>query len=257
MSYKTSSNSLRNTQLSSWDINLLPKNYNKLATNIKVFYFIKNFYMKRNIYLVSYQNLNINFQDYLHIYYSKSINNKSINRFWFLDKSLKFSLEKKLELYFNNLDIVLITFNILNSILKTSLQEFKKVYTDIYRKFKRRKKIKYLKPLIHILNICIYTGNIELLSTFLVNELCKLRKQWTFIYLVSKIINEFFNFYKELIGLKFAIAGRINGRSRKVTYVRTFGSVPAQSINSNIKYSLDSNYNIYGAFSIKVWVHFI
>jgi ribosomal protein S3 len=57
---------------------------------------------------------------------------------------------------------------------------------------------------------------------------------------------------KKIRGMRVAIAGKINGRNRKKTVIKNFGRLSTQKLAENIKYSLSTSDNIYGAFSIKV-----
>jgi ribosomal protein S3 len=113
----------------------------------------------------------------------------------------------------------------------------------------------WIEDLIYIINICTYAPNAKLLSSFLIKILCSLKKQWAFIKITSNIIKSILPYRtKKINGIKFAISGKINGRNRKKTVLKSFGQVSTQTLKKCIKYSLSTSYNVYGAFSIKIWI---
>ena len=81
-----------------------------------------------------------------------------------------------------------------------------------------------------------------------------------------KSFNFFFNFlsrtllpiysFSSLKGLKIQFKGRLGTSLRKRTSTILFGSMPLQTINSNIKYSFTESITIYGICGIKIWYYY-
>jgi hypothetical protein len=82
-------------------------------------------------------------------------------------------------------------------------------------------------------------------------------------------INKFFNFLQKFVnltnqknlpfnsilkGLKIQIKGRFKGSSRTKIRIFESGSIPLQTINSNIRYSMSHINSSYGVFGIKIWI---
>jgi len=57
-----------------------------------------------------------------------------------------------------------------------------------------------------------------------------------------------------LLGLKFKIAGRLDGKLRKASYGYKLGSMRLLSLALNLDYSCDILYTQYGSFSLKLWL---
>ena len=57
-----------------------------------------------------------------------------------------------------------------------------------------------------------------------------------------------------LSGLKFKIAGRLNGKLRKSRFGYTLGSVKLMTFNLHFNYSYECVYTQYGVFSLKLWL---
>ena len=60
----------------------------------------------------------------------------------------------------------------------------------------------------------------------------------------------------KITGLKFRVAGRINGA--ELTQIETYklGRIPTQTLTANIDFATYALLTIYGTFGIKVWLHF-
>jgi ribosomal protein S3 len=60
---------------------------------------------------------------------------------------------------------------------------------------------------------------------------------------------------KSILGIKFIIQGRLQGKPRASNNIILIGSVPTQAFQKNIDYSLNHIYTKLGAFGIKLWIH--
>jgi hypothetical protein len=81
-----------------------------------------------------------------------------------------------------------------------------------------------------------------------------------------KSFNYLFNFLKRVIytlyslsdlrGLKIQFKGRLGTRLRKKKSIIYFGALPLHVISSDIKYSFNESFTIYGICGIKIWYYY-
>ena len=57
-----------------------------------------------------------------------------------------------------------------------------------------------------------------------------------------------------ILGLKFKIAGRLDGKLRKARYSYKLGSLRLLSLSLSVDYSCYSVFTQYGCFSLKLWL---
>lgn len=113
---------------------------------------------------------------------------------------------------------------------------------------------KYIKDLINVINICTYAVSSKILSHFLLKVLCSLKRHWAFIKITFNILTKVLYFRNHKIsGVQIAVQGKINGRGRKKTVLKHFGKIAKPNLTKCVKYSLSTDYNVYGAFSLKIW----
>jgi hypothetical protein len=86
--------------------------------------------------------------------------------------------------------------------------------------------------------------------------------------LQKKSHNRFFSFLKKIFtfltksgfsnitGLKLIVKGKLLGKPRASMKKILIGSVPLQQIDSNIVFSKNHVYTIYGAFGFKLWINY-
>lgn len=246
MTFKISANLFRVSQNKNWALNLSNHNYFKLKSLIILKYYLLGYIASRNIFLLSLKIFySSTYKINIFLYYYK-FKNKN----FYLDKILKLKIEKELKKHFPDLNFILYIKNIIN-FLPLSIKKDNSTIKEIVG---RQRNLGYYKNLLYIINISTYKPNAFLLSHYIVNILCGLKKQWPFLYLTFNYLEEFCTLRDYIDGIKIAIAGRISGRKRKKTTIKTFGNVPTYTLCKNIKYSLCTGYNIYGAFSIKIWI---
>jgi hypothetical protein len=116
------------------------------------------------------------------------------------------------------------------------------------------------KDAVCIVNLTTYCKRSLILSDYLSDELCKVNikktKQRSVILLLYRLILAFLNIRINIFGVKLQISGRIDGRRRKKTIRKLFGSMPLQTLSANIDYNLSQSYNAYGILSVSVWLHY-
>lgn len=60
-----------------------------------------------------------------------------------------------------------------------------------------------------------------------------------------------------ILGVKFIVNGKLQGKTRAGTSKILVGSVPIQSIDKNIVFGKTHVYTLYGAFGFKMWVNYL
>jgi hypothetical protein len=128
------------------------------------------------------------------------------------------------------------------------------VYTTLHRS---SHKILSLKDFIFITNFSTYFGSTSILSEYFINEICKVRRQWQIIYTFKTILFTFVQKrIKNLKGFKIMLIGRIQGRKRTKKFNHNYGPMPVNKISADIRYSLSTDFNLYGMFSLRLWLYY-
>jgi len=163
------------------------------------------------------------------------------------DQLLSISLMRYLKQFFD-LNFEIRTKNI-KRFLKNSARRLNKT---VFKSLRFYKKFNFFKDTLYIANITTYCNTPTLLADHLVTQLCRLRNQWPLINVVTNIIKEILHIRLTIKGFKLLISGRLQGRNRKKTYTKVFGSLPLQTFSNNINYALSQDYNIFGMFGVRV-----
>lgn len=128
------------------------------------------------------------------------------------------------------------------------------VYNTLHRSSHR---ILSLKDFIFITNFSTYFGSTSILSEYFINEICKVRRQWQIIYTFKTILFTFVQKrIKNLKGFKIMLIGRIQGRKRTKKFNHAYGPMPVNKIAADIRYSLSTDFNIFGMFSLRLWLYY-
>lgn len=164
-----------------------------------------------------------------------------------LKKSLQVHFDKPVEInIFNSLKFIKNNVNL----LKTG----KKIFNEF---FWFRNNVRSYKDWIHILNITTYFGKADILSDQISRELGWTKKHKKLGYTIYNLFIRFIFYRRHIKGFRMAISGKINARPRASTFYLGSGSMPLQTINSNISHSASyTERNKFGAFSIKVWIFY-
>ena len=178
--------------------------------------------------------------------------------------SLKNLFGKSLNLFKTNL-VVLKFFN-LNLFIEKKLLKF------WYLKIKHVKKTLFARRYFLFIDflsvLTLFTQGAVKTSVFLqvLGEIFRMlppRKHTFFLNFLKKtlqvliqksISNQYLNRSK-IIGAKFILSGKIQGKPRSSRSILQVGPVPIQSIDKNIEYSHINVYTIMGAFGMKMWVY--
>ena len=74
-----------------------------------------------------------------------------------------------------------------------------------------------------------------------------------FIYVLN--LCSLFDKQSSILGIKFIISGRLQGKERSSSKLIKIGKVPTQSIRKDIDFAFYPSYTLYGAFGLKFWVY--
>lgn len=170
-------------------------------------------------------------------------------------KKLKVSysfLCHKLKSVFNKYGYCLPVFFIFKNLTVDCKKSFIKQKPFLLKTFGRFKKQAFLRPgLLVFLLLNSVKGKSSVLSAFILRFMRLLHR--------SKKINFFFNFLKEFVrrstalrGLKIKIKGRFKKSARSRIKIFQSGSLPLQTIKSELSYSSKHIHTSYGLFGLKV-----
>ena len=85
--------------------------------------------------------------------------------------------------------------------------------------------------------------------------------------LVGPLSNFFFEFItlgntpfspissKSILGIKFTINGKLQGKARATGSFLQEGSIPIQTLSANIEYFQVTTFTLLGTFGLKMWVY--
>ena len=123
-------------------------------------------------------------------------------------------------------------------------------------KFKQKQNSVFIEKLFIIFLSFIFTKS-YILNTYidLIVRKTKNKKHIKSLVLFFSNLKIIFNKqFVPLLGLKFKIAGRLDGKLRKARYSYKLGSLRLLSLSLNIDYSCYSVFTQYGCFSLKLWL---
>jgi len=174
----------------------------------------------------------------------------------FLIKNL---LTTCLNLFIKNKTINIKTQN-LNKKFESNLKQNRYYFLE-YKKtlkiLKRFLKVSEQKNLIKILFISATEKNsAKLLADIISIYLNKHKKKHYFLFfLLKKTLTVLVKVkFSKIKGIKITVAGRFRGVLRAKKKTLTIGSIPLQSLNSNVNYYNSTSFTQNGTFGIKVWV---
>ena len=175
----------------------------------------------------------------------------------YINKNKKIKINKnKIEKNINNY-LFINNFTMFSKIFLINLNiKFFRKGQEFYKIFKFYKNQKKLQNLLFILSISIYSKNPKFLNFFLIKNLEKIKNHTQYLRLVNNILKNFFIKYKNFLGYKIQLKGRINGikRARKI-FIQS-GRIPLTSLNLDIKSNSNQILTRYGICSLKVWLFF-
>ncbi len=228
----------------------LPKNVISKKTEVKEK--LENLKSLIALYESSEKNENLKLKILRNLKMLKLLKQKKVRVF---DRLVRWQLQDEVYKYFKTFNIQIHVKNVLRSVNPLAFTQEKRFFKKYYKRFKS---FKFYRRLLHIINIATYLKSTKILSEFLIHTLCyrHLRKQWKFIYTTIFFLEKFLYARPSIRGIKISIAGKINGSLRKKTFVRTFGSMPLHTLNTDIRYTENFHFSPrYGAFCLKLWFY--
>jgi hypothetical protein len=222
----------------------------------------KSLYLK-NIWVIKKHITQMNniLTVYLEIYYTTAKTTSFKKRC--LDKNTNKKIQNLRELsYLFKNKITLINSKIINANKKIDA----KTATFFFKKLKKFVKLIFIRKFFLFLDL-IKILSLFNKSNFSVELLLKIISI-TFKYISKKAHNRFLIFldflfnlliekeYINIRGIKFSIAGRLQGKMRKSKKCITKGSISKQSFLHPIFFSKNHVHTILGSFGLKIWVSF-
>ncbi len=246
--------------------------YLKHLNFLKIFIF---FLQKKGIWVVSsFLNLNININKfYLTIFFStKKIRTFRSNIKPKLEDSISTPLSVKnlsklfLTLFQNSVTYLVIR-NLNNKINKQFLNDLNKKLKK-YKSFLFQRRLNFYFDTLKIITLfsqkLINTNFFVYLLSLIFKHLSKKLHGKFILFLETVIYSLVYNpFIKDrraknslgkLKGIKFRINGKLKGKMRASTHLITYGTIPNQSIDNNIEYSMVHSYTRYGVFGFQAWI---
>jgi len=110
-----------------------------------------------------------------------------------------------------------------------------------------------------VINILIYMlkkkDSAKLISTYIANQLSKLKKHNYFLTFLKRLFNILIKFnFSGVTGIKLRINGRFNGAPRSKTKLIQIGNIPLQSFSNTISYGKSTSYTSNGTFGVNIWI---
>lgn len=169
--------------------------------------------------------------------------------------SEKVKMLKSLSLYTKNQFNIFLTFRCVNKnfyLTSKQTQSLKEKFM-LLQKFKNSI---FFKESMNILFATVhYKNSANLLSKFIAFQFKKIKRHKFFLAFLQKTLTLFVNSnFSQVKGVKIMIKGRLNGAPRAKHKILTIGSVPVQTIISNLDYAQSTCNNSNGSYGIKIWV---
>jgi hypothetical protein len=162
----------------------------------------------------------------------------------YLQQNIQGHFNKKIKFFFNNI------FNYLSLQQKIRSQH-------IYSLLKNQRNFKFnLVDFINIINICLSFKTPYILIKYFASVFSTVKKHRTLVFLFRRLIKEFLPLYRNLLGLKLKISGKINGASRTRHIIFLEGKVALSSKTADIYYAFTNVITFTGIFGIKLWFNF-
>lgn len=159
------------------------------------------------------------------------------------------TIEKNINNYLKMFNINLFTqINIVNVSMK--FLKIGKQYALIYKFYQNKKRHQFL----FLINIVIFTKNPILLNYLLKKNLKNTKRHKQYLRNFNFTLNQLFYFYKNFIGYRVQLKGRINGIARSKKFAVSAGCISKNSINSNFFFDSQPILTPYGVISVKTWL---
>jgi len=164
-------------------------------------------------------------------------------------------LLKGLSLFTNKHYNIITTFQCINktfNLTQNQTQALKEKFM-LLQKFKN---IAFFKESIDLLFASVYhRKSANLLAKLIASQFKTVKRHNFFIAFLKQTLTRFINSnFSKVKGIKIIVKGRLNGAPRAKHKILTIGSVPVQTIVSNMDYAQSTCHNSNGSYGVKVWI---
>ena len=162
---------------------------------------------------------------------------------------------KGLKLFKNKNNNIFLNFECINKNFNFNLKQKKSLKKKLIS-IQRFRSASFFKEGVNIIFLVMSKQNsANLLAKFIALELKKIKRHKFFVTFLKKTLSIFVQSnLSKILGIKIKIKGRLNGAPRAKHKIINIGSVPTQTIKSNIDYSETSIHNSNGSYGIKIHI---
>lgn len=165
-------------------------------------------------------------------------------------------LENEINKYLSHLNLPLLSkVYILNNTIGNL-----KIDNMFYKNFKNIKKLSRIHSnfysFINTSYIAFYTQNVELITNYLINDLQRTPKHRQYLNNINRILMKQYNIFKNCIGYKIQLKGRVNGKERSNKIVMKSGKTPLNTLKYKVVYDFKEVLTPYGICSLKFWLFY-
>lgn len=235
---------------SKWITKLIFKGYNKNLQKFLNKNIIKNINWRKNFLNnkknISYKNKNFKLWSLPNFKFQNKINNKLLSK----------QVSKRIGLIVN-----IKTYNIHSYLFKKNQSNFNPRTHQLHIWLDYHKNKWYVHSFFDIVNSIVIMSKLTWGENFVTKlvkySLLRMSKRRIqpkrFFYFLDKILKTMPNLKNKFKSIRFIITGKLRGgTSRTKTFSVGFGSIPRQSIDTNIHYSFDNIHSKYGSYGIKL-----
>jgi ribosomal protein S3 len=164
-------------------------------------------------------------------------------------------LLKGLSLFTNKQYNLITTFQCINKTFNLTLKQTQAL-KEKFMLLQKFKNIPFFKESIDLLFASVYhKKSASLLAKLIAFQFKTVKRHNFFIAFLKQTLTRFINSnFSKVKGIKIIVKGRLNGAPRAKHKILTVGSVPVQTIVSNMDYAQSTCHNSNGSYGIKVWI---
>jgi ribosomal protein S3 len=150
---------------------------------------------------------------------------------------------------------IITTFQCINKTFNLTLKQTQAL-KEKFMLLQKFKNIPFFKESIDLLFASVYhKKSANLLAKLIAFQFKTVKRHNFFIAFLKQTLTMFINSnFSKVKGIKIIVKGRLNGAPRAKHKILTVGSVPVQTIVSNMDYAQSTCHNSNGSYGIKVWI---
>jgi ribosomal protein S3 len=164
-------------------------------------------------------------------------------------------LLKGLSLFTNKQYNIITTFQCINKTFNLTLKQTQAL-KEKFMLLQKFKNVPFFKESIDLLFASVYhKKSANLLAKLIAFQFKTVKRHNFFIAFLKQTLTRFIDSnFSKVKGIKIIVKGRLNGAPRAKHKILTVGSVPVQTIVSNMDYAQSTCHNSNGSYGIKVWI---